>query len=129
MDAGGPYPTSIIICGEFQHDERGHHNYFVVLNSVAYRGDHDFAVLRVEARWMAGAARGRHALELRVTYPDGSTQLITGMAVTFEADHQASSVGSKWAIGPDPQFGMHWFESLVNGEVVMRVPFLVLAPE
>lgn len=129
----GPYAVSLVICERVdRHDERQPATYVNTTSALVVRDWPPGASVapldrpiryEVEARFLIGQARGRHAFELRRRDPDGSTHLLNHLDAEPTYDHDSVALTVAWFLKEAPR-GLFWFDALINGQVAMSVPFL-----
>lgn len=73
----------------------------------------------------AGRARGRHNVALAMEDPSGTKKELFAQSLQLEGEHR----GANWVIQANVTFsmeGVYWFDVLLEGQVVTRIPFKLI---
>ena len=73
----------------------------------------------------AGSARGRHQIEVVSEHPSGQRKPIFATSVLFEGEDRGNNLVVRAGMEFDAE-GLYWFDVLLEGRTVTRIPFRML---
>ena len=132
-DTSGPHALTLIICTKIERERPElPGTYTGVTNLISARGRPDqrggaispVPRFQVEARFLAGLARGTYRFGLRVIVGANPPRMLSSRDIRLVDGRQEVRLVHGWELKRVPA-GPIWFESLINDAVVMRVPFTV----
>ena len=81
--------------------------------------------LTILISFKSGSARGRHNLTLVLENPSGIRKQVFAQSIQMEGDHRGANVIIQTNITFDHE-GTYWFDVLLEGQTVTRVPFKLI---
>jgi hypothetical protein len=135
MSPGGPYLLAALICEKVLTETDGVQSVIRIIDRITHMEPvEDLAEpmkrfpyqLAFFLLLKAGAARGSRTLEVRFVKPSGESPEPLVQQLYFEGeDDRGVVVYAQMAVEFDMP-GVHWFDVLVDNELLTRIPFRVI---
>lgn len=130
-DTSGPHLSAALICERVLNEQDGVASIVRIIDRVMFVVDEGGEpvdkqyVFFMYLSFKSGAARGAHDIEIRMEKPSGLTGPSIKASALFEGEERGVNIVMQSALEPDEQ-GLYWFDVLLNGERVTRIPLRVI---
>jgi len=126
-DTGGPYVTAAMICERVLTEQDGALSAIRIIDRVFFITDSDGTPLQPQQpitfvlMFKSGSARGTVNVQLRAEKPSGEQAPVAEANLLMEGEDRGANLVLSAGFEPDQQ-GLYWYDVLVEGEVVTRMP-------
>jgi hypothetical protein len=130
----GPYLTAALICEKVLQEKDNVASAIRIIDRLTHtiRGPHLPEELpKVNFQFVifislkAGAARGRHQLEVISEHPSGQRNKLFSTSVLFEGEERGNNLVVQAGMEFDAE-GLYWYDVMLEGQRLTRIPFRML---